>query len=115
MRSATREGASAEGVLGLVRGFRAAGARSVVASLWPVDDHATRLLMERVYANLFADGEGRSAALALGGAARALRKIEVDVIDPRASMMAGKEVVVSRRPFVAPRHWAAFVAYGRLR
>jgi CHAT domain-containing protein len=79
-----------EGVLGLVQGFRTAGARGVVASLWKVDDDATRLLMDRFHtARLVADPP-LSPPEALRRAARALRE------DPRYS---------------APRHWAAFVAY----
>ena len=44
---------SGEGVLGLQRAFHAAGARTLAASLWKVDDAATTLLMEEFYANLW--------------------------------------------------------------
>jgi CHAT domain-containing protein len=40
-------------VLGLQRAFQAAGARAVMASLWKVDDAATSVLMEQLYANLW--------------------------------------------------------------
>ena len=43
--------AGGEGLLGLQRTFQVAGARTVVASLWPVPDAATRDLMERFYEN----------------------------------------------------------------
>ena len=39
-----------EGVLGLERAFRVAGARNVVMTLWPVDDDVTRRFMHELYA-----------------------------------------------------------------
>ena len=40
-----------DGLIGLQRAFQVAGARSVVASNWRVNDKITRLLMERFYRN----------------------------------------------------------------
>jgi CHAT domain-containing protein/tetratricopeptide (TPR) repeat protein len=45
--------AGGEGLLGLQRAFQVSGARTVVASLWKVDDAATRRLMIRFYQNLW--------------------------------------------------------------
>jgi CHAT domain-containing protein len=42
-----------EGVLGLQRAFHQAGARSLVASLWSVNDAGTSVLMDEFYANLW--------------------------------------------------------------
>ncbi len=41
-----------EGVSGLVRALKMAGVRTVVASLWEVDDNATRLFMQTFYEGL---------------------------------------------------------------
>jgi CHAT domain-containing protein len=47
------EVAGGEGLLGVQRAFQVSGARSVLASLWSVDDVATRRLMDRFYRNLW--------------------------------------------------------------
>jgi CHAT domain-containing protein/tetratricopeptide (TPR) repeat protein len=88
---------SGEGVLGLVAAFQMAGARNVIASLWNVDDEATRLLMEGFYERLLRAEQPLSPADALREAALALR----DRREPDGT-----------RRFAAPRYWAAFVAYG---
>jgi CHAT domain-containing protein len=61
-----------EGLIGLTRGLMFAGSRSVVASLWKVDDRATAVLMGHFYRALLQDGMTRSAALHY--AKRELRK-----------------------------------------
>jgi CHAT domain-containing protein len=59
--------APGEGLLGLQRAFRVAGARGLVVSLWQVPDLATREWMKLVYAEARA---GISPAAALRGASR---------------------------------------------
>ena len=52
---------SGDDVVGLTRGFLYAGARSIVASLWKVDDRATGELMAGFYAALRGGAEKREA------------------------------------------------------
>ena len=81
-----------EGLVGLVQAFRAAGARSVVGSLWPVDDAVTAELMPRLYDALLE--RDRTVPEALAEATRRL-----------AAERGGKAAL-------PPRHLAAFVAFG---
>lgn len=74
-------------VFGLQRGFKMAGAKSLVMSLWKVNDEATLILMTEFYANM---SHGQSAHLALSNAQQTLKKINDGM-------------------FSAPRYWAAFV------
>ena len=67
---------SGEGVLGLVSAFQMAGARRVIASLWKVDDEATRRLMEGVYERILRKEDPLAPADALREAALALRSVE---------------------------------------
>jgi CHAT domain-containing protein/Tfp pilus assembly protein PilF len=55
--------AGGEGVFGLQRAFHLAGARTVVASLWNVDDTTTRKLMRLFYSNLWERGMPAAEAL----------------------------------------------------
>ncbi len=73
-------------LFGLLRGFLAAGVRSVAASLWPADDAATAALMVRFYTRLKA-GETKAAAL-------------------RAAQQE------TRAEYPHPYHWAAFALVG---
>lgn len=60
----------AEGVVGMSRAFLAAGARSVVASLWAINDEITLCFMVPFYDNLKA---GRSVSVSLQNAMQAVR------------------------------------------
>jgi CHAT domain-containing protein len=84
---------SLEGVLGLQRAFRIAGARTVVMSLWPVDDRATRRFMEKLYGLRMR--EGADVGTAMQGAMRAV-------------LVERRRKGLSTDPF----HWAGFVATG---
>ena len=50
-----------EGVLGLTYGFLANGSRTVVASLWPVEDALTARFMEEFYAAYRSSGSAPQA------------------------------------------------------
>ena len=52
----------AERVVGIARAFLCAGARSVLVSLWAIDDEVTLLFMRRFYQHLV-DGKSASADL----------------------------------------------------
>ena len=52
----------AEGIIGIARAFLGSGARSVLASLWPIPDKATEQLMSRFYKHLVR-GESASESL----------------------------------------------------
>ena len=56
-----------DGIANLSRAFLEAGARSVISTLWEIDDDSSLFLMKRFYAHLFAN---QSAATALTAAKR---------------------------------------------
>jgi CHAT domain-containing protein len=75
-------------VVGLTRAFVYAGAPTVVASLWKVDDRATATLMRSFYQHLRA-GKGKAEAL-----------------------QAAQAELRSQYEFSDPSYWAAFVLSG---
>ena len=98
--------AGGEGVLGLQRAFQVAGARTVVASLWRVDDEATRKLMVRMYENWL---KGKQTKL--GGLIEAQRELLRDGVTRGLVKVTEKprEGVPVRTP---PYFWAAFILSG---
>lgn len=112
--------ASDEGPAGLVRGLKKAGVRTVVATLWEVDDQSATQLMAYFYAALSRrPGDGKTAALET--ARRRLRTsvpAEDGTTAPARQYSAGKlagtaahqcHAPMPEASYAAPRHWAAFI------
>lgn len=78
-----------EGIISLARGATYAGARSVIASAWQVNDERTKDLMIAFYKQLD-KGLSKDAAL---------QQAKLEII---------------KEYNIAPRYWAAFMAYGNM-
>jgi CHAT domain-containing protein len=74
-----------EGVYGLQRAFKKAGANSILMSLWEVDDFATQMLMVEFYKH-FLNGETKTK-----------------------SLLKAQQYVKSQQGFEDPEYWAGFV------
>ena len=77
-----------EGMVGLPQAFLIGGARSVIASLWPVDDEAAGILMEELYKNMLKKNMKPDEAL---------REAQLSL----------------REEYSDPYYWGAFVQYGK--
>jgi CHAT domain-containing protein/tetratricopeptide (TPR) repeat protein len=99
--SALGEHRGGEGLLGLTRAFQYAGARSVIASLWKVNDQATAELMVRFYKHLLS---GKTKDQALRHAQMELIQGPIEV----TNLKGEKEM----RDFSHPYYWAGFQLYG---
>jgi CHAT domain-containing protein len=64
---------NSEGVMGLQRGFKKAGAKAIIMTLWQVNDKATCILMTEFYRNL---AKGDSIVTAFEKARNNLRGIK---------------------------------------
>lgn len=62
-----------DGVYGLQRGFKLAGVKTLIMSLWKIPDEATKILMVEFYKNLMG---GKTKQQSLNDAQNYLRKIE---------------------------------------
>ena len=91
-----------EGFLGLDDALFVAGARSLLVSLWDVDDVATALLMERFYSNLA--GADPSSPHVPSSRARALQEARRWV-----RLWRGPD---GTNPFGHPAYWAGIVLVG---
>jgi len=104
--TARAAGAERGELLGFTPALLAVGARSVVSSLWPVDDRATAILMDRFYDNI--TGHYEDSRLGTRGVpmpvARALREAKMHL----RNMTDGH----GRRSFDHPVYWAGFILLG---
>ena len=82
-----------EGVFGLRRAFQIAGARTIIMSLWSVEDQSARLWMRALY-------QGRLQKHL--STANAMHEASLSVLGDRRA----------RRQSTHPFYWAAFVAAG---
>ncbi len=78
-----------EGLIGLTRGFMYAGAPRVVASLWSVDDEATKDLMQIFY-----------------------QKMLREKLSPSAALRAAQIEMSGRERWKSPVYWAGFILQG---
>jgi CHAT domain-containing protein len=95
-----------EGYIGLSHAFMRAGARSLIVSLWKVEDRATRLLMQRFYENCY----GKYSDKRLGKRG-----------EPMTKAAALREAKLWLREYVdedtgcsyaSPYYWSAFILIG---
>lgn len=77
-----------DGVFGLQRGFKKAGANSILMSLWKVDDEATCLLMTEFYRNWISEQKSKHESLELA----------------KQAVRSHKE-----KGWDDPKYWAAFI------
>ena len=84
-----------EGVYGLQRAFKVAGAKTLIMSLWKVNDEATQELMVRFYKNWLSPAKGGVNSTA-GGL--------------RSAFLAAQKELKAKYP--DPYYWGAFVMVG---
>jgi CHAT domain-containing protein len=116
--------AGGEGYLGFAQALFLAGGRSLVLSLWQVDDNATALLMTRFYQNVLGRRKGLDQPLAKAEALREakawLRGLSAKDVDRElAQLPRGQERerpsapgIREGHPYDHPYYWAAFILIG---
>ena len=91
-RTGLGEEVKGEGLIGLTRGFMYAGASTVVASLWKVDDEATAELMKHFYANMLQKG-----------------------MRPAEALRSAQNTLRQNPAWQSPHYWAGFVLQGEFK
>ena len=116
-----------DGVFGLQRGFKKAGAQTIVMSLWNVDDEATRLFMTKFFETMKLDKEGHptnkhEAFLAAQRYLRDEYEIEqtrvingnltasqIRRLEREGQTIEKKTITEKVKPYKDPKYWAAFI------
>ncbi|MBN2071737.1 MAG: CHAT domain-containing protein [Candidatus Krumholzibacteriota bacterium] len=95
-----------EGYIGLSHAFFQSGARSMVVSLWKVEDRATTRLMKRFYENYF----GAYTDVRNGGENTPMPKAEA--LTEAKNWLMNLEDEDGSRPYEHPFYWSAFILIG---
>ncbi len=121
-RSGLGRQSGGEGFVGFAQAFFLAGSRSVLVSLWEVNDRATSLLMTRFYQNWLGKRPGLdqplSKAAALQEAKAWLRALTGAEVNSALSQISRGEIRSRSRPapqshpFAHPHDWAGFILMG---
>jgi CHAT domain-containing protein len=107
--------------INLVSSFLAAGARSVIGTLWIVDDQATSLLVYKFFTKLielFETHKIFSPGISLNYAQKWLRELDRDQVESCLKRLTNgtltEESIVppGLYPFKDPYYWAGFCCYG---
>lgn len=80
---------SGEGFVGISHAFMSAGSKSVLASLWKVDDRATAVLMHKFYESMLQEG-----------------------MPPAAALRAAQLQMMHEQGLNAPYYWAGLIIQG---
>lgn len=100
---------SDEGAAGIVRGLKNAGVKTILASLWSVDDKSTALFMQEFYKQINADKSRYEAFIAAQEYLHNYHKeIEYHRFSPKTLTIdrKGKKVTIS---YNSPYYWAPFI------
>lgn len=99
--TAAADGTGAEAVSGLGRGFFYAGARSVLATHWPVETVSARQLVTHLFERYAQDGKLTRA--------QALNRAMLELIDREVAVGPNGQAVLA---YAHPAFWAPYALYG---
>ena len=102
-----------EGYIGLAHAFLQAGARSLLVSLWSVEDRSTSLLMKRFYENWLGNYEGVREMP--GGEQRdpSAAMTKADALQEAKHWLREYVAPDGTRPYADAAYWAGFILIGQ--